>query len=83
MSTCSVDLCSPESKKFVMALLLAIVAFSGICLLSQIVWIRVSQTDNIDQKASDPPSIPSNFPYIGHILGIVLKGSNVYISEQW
>lgn len=70
-------------NKFAMALLLSIGAFLGIWLLSQIIWIRKSRTNDIDQKLSDPPSIPTYFPYIGHILGIIFKGSNIYISELW
>jgi hypothetical protein len=66
-----------------MALIILIGAFLSIWLSIQIIWNRKSRASSVDEKLSDPPLIPTPIPVLGHILGIISKGSNAYISSLW
>lgn len=58
-------------------------AFLSVWLLTQAIWNRKSRARSMNGKLTDPPLIPTSVPFLGHILGIISKGSNTYISSSW
>ncbi|KAK3337803.1 cytochrome P450 [Cercophora scortea] len=43
-------------------------------------WFSETSTPTTSGKLIEPPAFRSRIPFIGHILGIISKGSNLYIS---